>query len=668
MGRRLPLHFVKKDDLVGRLEGDPKDLEKLGKNELVWEAYKQGLITTEERDASFLRRSSTIPCYLYTHVTDSVIRDRIEAYVKAYSMLYTRGTYLANLVVLGIPTPLLPRENIPETTTPIPAILKKDTEVKKCFFPERWINKKSQIDPLIVQALQANHTDLDCLLPESIGLCDTGWDNALNHMASVFLGNLQVMMLTPLKQRLSKNLLERTYEDGSASKEVLKSCLYSLRPSSELSIEAFEWAMKLRAFLGIPNHQYYEQVEHLQELNDRTWTLHLWLQDDSSRLPVSPLSRKYAYLDAKVVKALLPAKTKKEMMKATEEHSGSELQKLLGLTSKCFNKRRKLLRKNLKERYRNQKKEKLAKKWSRLGHSSLSPRAEVDSISTDGVGLRLSLKFFPTSPKEGTESHASICPKDVFKIGSDEGRVNLAATANENGGVHMIKRSAFYKHLRDKETKRWERQQMTGTAWGAALAEMANAGGFKNTDLTTWKATIAATAKNICVLKREQVENKERSLKRMRRFRWKKSFLHQSWKKVLAPGLSQGKEKHIALGIGDAKFACTGKGEKAVPTSALNKALRDLLKMLKIKERVHIRPQNEYKTTKCCHRCGHVMGPTFRPNGNENLRYRLCSHCATETGGKRRNRDVNAAKNMLTLLDREIRGLPRPAHLVCPWQ
>ena len=50
----------------------------------------------------------------------------------------------------------------------------------------------------------------------------------------------------------------------------------------------------------------------------------------------------------------------------------------------------------------------------------------------------------------------------------------------------------------------------------------------------------------------------------------------------------------------------------------------------------------------------------------EVLRYRLCTNCSTI--GKRRNRDVNASKNMLTLLNCSIHGLERPKYLCCPWK
>jgi hypothetical protein len=121
---------------------------------------------------------------------------------------------------------------------------------------------------------------------------------------------------------------------------------------------------------------------------------------------------------------------------------------------------------------------------------------------------------------------------------------------------------------------------MTVTAWGEALAQMSAAGGFKNGNADTWRQTLDVLGNNINVIRAEQLESKERALKRMRRFRWKRSFLDRNWKHVLKPGIDKGRTRHIAVGFGDAKFACTGRGEQAVPTTGLNKAFRRVVKML----------------------------------------------------------------------------------------
>lgn len=68
-----------------------------------------------------------------------------------------------------------------------------------------------------------------------------------------------------------------------------------------------------------------------------------------------------------------------------------------------------------------------------------------------------------------------------------------------------------------------------------------------------------------------------------------------------------------------------------------------------------------------------IMDKLYTQGGDEVLRQRrfaasrLCRNCPSATNGKRRNRDVNASKNMLTLLTCHIAGLSRPEHLVNPF-
>ena len=152
----------------------------------------------------------------------------------------------------------------------------------------------------------------------------------------------------------------------------------------------------------------------------------------------------------------------------------------------------------------------------------------------------------------------------------------------------------------------------------------------------------------------------------MARFRWKKSWLDRRMHEWLQPAYKE--KKHIILGIGDGDFPCTGKGEMAVPTTALQAALKKAIKMLKIERLVKIVKIDEYNTTKCCHSCDSVMNILMTNHGYECSRYRLCTECSTKTYGKMRHRDVNAAKNILKLLELVCLGRARPLNLVCPWK
>lgn len=65
MVRKCDPNLVKKEDLVRQLialnVGSKEELEKRSKNDLVWTAYDLNLLSDVQRDASFVKRQSTIP-------------------------------------------------------------------------------------------------------------------------------------------------------------------------------------------------------------------------------------------------------------------------------------------------------------------------------------------------------------------------------------------------------------------------------------------------------------------------------------------------------------------------------------------------------------------------------------------------------------------------------
>ncbi|KAG2486241.1 hypothetical protein HYH03_015066 [Edaphochlamys debaryana] len=736
MGRRNPEGFVKKDELLARLGQQPgadlKKLKKLGKDELVWAAFDAGLMDVATRDASFTRRMSTIPCYLWTHIEDPELRAAIEQYVICYSQFYSRGTYLANLVALAALPEQLPQNVIdvePAALAPVPDILLDENMAKHCFLPERWLDDGRPIDQQVMAAYAANQGVMEALRAgtdyKSV-MDNRGWDNALNHMGTMFLGNTKVQVLTHLPKRLRRYLEhEHPCHPDTDRHQFVRAALGPLwTPSSALHQDDLDWALRLRAFLEMEAAdatQWLRLYESsvLSDLCRKAWNLHLWLQGRASPdrgfslLPVSALNRKYAYIDARVAEYLLKKgvslAARKRLAAATQGHEGSELARMLGLTRKAFNKRRCKLRAQLRKKYAGEESAKvLHKKWRKIGAGCFPQHGDLKVIETDGVGLRLKLEFpnserrpAPASGSCASGSCASgscasgscasgscasgscaICHGQVLsaplaegasppgkpplEVGIDKGRVRMFAAATSDDTLLFMTRRAYLYAQRDKRSKKWEAERMTGTAWGEALAAMSEAGGFKNRNMATWQATLGVVAQHLTVLREEQLLPKDRALARMRRFRWKKAFLERGVKKLVKPAIEE--KRQVVLGMGDAKFASGGRGEISVPTEGVDAALRKVIRMHGIRELVKQRDIDEYLTTKCCCRCGKetVAAPTKRPDGKGSLRYRLCVNCGAGTAGKRRNRDVNAARNILLLLQAELRGLPRPEYLRRP--
>ena len=721
MGRKNPPHFVNRETLE-QLLGDHAQLKKTGKDELALLALDNGFISNDEFDASVNSRCSTIYSYLWTHVSDAAYREQIEKYVQAYSRLYTRGSWLANLAAIRAleVAPQLPEHfpvaNAPGELLDPPAFLMNENDVKTCFLPERWLLKGHAIHQQVLEAYDQHRDRLDALLPDyGAVMSDCGWDNALNHMGTSYLGNAKTMILSSLSKRIEK-YVKNVYPKHPSTNGVglWLTIRAPLSPSNNVANSDFEWAIHVRNCLGVSLDAWFETPENFSSY---VWTLHLWLQrrlaadpdKQFSLLPVSKLSRKYAYIDHKVANSLLPTRQKRAMLEVTAEHDGSALQKVMGLTRELWHKRRADVRKRIRQRYRMnaEGKEKMRAKWKRIGRGCLPKRASVQCIRTDGVGLRLCLEFKPTekevrarvqsserigkcgeeecrSCNNGCHSshHSQSCAfcqsaAEQHLAGADTGRVRMITCADQDGRVCILGRRGYYRRLRHYSEKRVEdarridRQTGTQTPYGAALNAVSASGGFRNASMDTWIAAMDATVTHVEILVQEQIVDRTRAMFRMRRFRTQKAYFDQRIKQLIRPSMKRPDRwldpnarsrpsRTVTLGIGDGMFPSTGRGEQAVPTTSISTHLKRVLRVHSLVSRVNVRQIVETNTTKCCHRCHAVMETRMTAHGRECLRYRWCTNCA-ESNGKRRNRDVNAAKNILKLLELELAGQPRPA-------
>jgi hypothetical protein len=615
MGRKISSNFIKKDVLIEKLAfheklNDLKELKKNGKNEIVWKAFEANLINKNEMNESLIKRYSTIPCYLYTHITDENFRNIIEEYVLNYSMLWSRGTYIANLVAISlIPLNIL-NPFIHNNDVPVPDFLCDENELKKCFLPERWILKDLEIPKEIKDIVEQHKELLDTFLPDyKKCMCDSGWDNAINHMGTSYLGNINVQILSHLYSKFLSYLKDNILLNIQTNREQYIHMVCSkLFPSTEIHIDDYEFIDKVRKYFNIKPSEFINKKSlFFSKLNNKNWTLHLFLLSQknnkiSSILPYSIIGRKYSYLDIKIANALLPKKLKTQMLQLSSmDTESSELQKLFGLTRTIFNKTRTKQRNKLRKKFKNN--EKLKKKWKKNGRSSLPKDTKIVTISTDGIGLRICLEFIPK--KNYNETSSIFLEKNVVNVGIDTGRVRLITACSSDGNVSMITRKAYYRAQRHKQSQEFEKSKMKDTPWGQAINDLSKSGGFKNKDMTTWINALNILSDNFEIIKSEQLISKTRALMKMRRFRWKKSFFDQKLKTIFKPAWKD--KKLLNIGLGDGDFPCTGKGELSVPTTDLQRSIKRVIKMMNISKMVKIVPIDEYNTTKCCHRCGNIM-------------------------------------------------------------
>jgi hypothetical protein len=235
-----------------------------------------------------------------------------------------------------------------------------------------------------------------------------------------------------------------------------------------------------------------------------------------------------------------------------------------------------------------------------------------------------------------------------------------------------FKRHRYYYEMGYFRNRRWERGRMASRpAVQAALVQLADSGGLHNCDIQKWTAYLDADRFNDAVLHDEYVICKERALWKMRMFRWKRRSLDLAAQRLVNTATKgQATNRPFVFAVGDAGFPSTGRGELPAPTASLSKAFnRALERVSRTGRRVVVFSVDEYRTTMCCCTCG---SPTTAPRVNyrardgsraekASFRLRACTTC--ETTGKLRDRDVQAARNILKIAKTMYYGQPRPPYL-----
>ncbi len=274
--------------------------------------------------------------------------------------------------------------------------------------------------------------------------------------------------------------------------------------------------------------------------------------------------------------------------------------------------------------------------------------------------------------------------------GGDTGRAKLLTCAVTPSACRApdtltLTRRRYYNAMRHHKRLRWESARVRmQPAVKAALAALSATGlhAISGCDsLRGWQARMDAKAEHYQVLLQEYVIDKQRALWKMRMMRWKRACLDQEAARIIRAATGGDKTRNLVIGIGDGGFPCTGPGELPAPTSALTLALRRAKVRRDLQREGEIRRQGtsrctgqtaltviqEDRTTMCCCACGAVtVAPTIRDpkTGRErpSRRLRLCTSC-NNTAGKLRDRDVQAARNILWLTIYKYYGLERPEYL-----
>ena len=771
VGRRPNQLF--KDDLVAKLREAEKaqqysPLSQLGLLDLIAACDHHNLLTEDQLRASLPRDNNTVKCYLYTLLEDGESRELVDAYVQAWSLLCVRGSKLVNMLAMHrlgnerLPDApvqrFLPGAPIPDRVSAFWTVLQDVNVVKQFFLPERWPSSLAPRHALVHQALQLFGPQLACFFPDNWRdlMLPTGWDNAINRMGDQFLVNLGIHVRCHLKTRIRKYLEEvwiHCYRPGTRSEVKAHRLISSIatyggvRPLC-LNQEDFELALFFRRILGAEDRPDAWIPKYPSEVTPDVWRLHVFLVQQgvgSTYLPVSAVTRHYAYVDAKITPFLLKQASRTQEYKhilrshikdvavfkklrrfplmgpftreqqeavdafvesnpAPEPPDLSACDGILGITRDKYRAARKAARKQLRARARKVGRGKRSRRRGN-GFGGWSQDASVTSILTDGVGLsihldtpvaydgpaqyaKLVLKLVALrqgqKKKRSADAQlsASPDPKHLWRErhpdpvfgAEDRGRAKISTLAFTTGApgakpkTLVFTRHQYYYEIRHKQRMQWEADNTRSSGLDPILAQLSASGGIRNASMQRWQAYLAVYNQHSTTLLGEYVARKDRALWRMRLYRWKRSSQDNAANRIVRCGE---RTKPLVLGTGDAKFAATGRGERAVPTTEFDRSLQRAVWAARrpelrkagadgVQRRVATRgvfwmTVTEHKTTvTCCNpECRMVSQPvqfwrwdgqTCSPTPYDSRRLRVCTHCCKE-----RDRDVQAARNILCI-------------------
>ena len=647
--------------------------------DLLIEASNKRLITTEEFNLTVPKQESVVKCYLYSVITNTDYRNKIEEYVLAASQLYTRGSYIANLLALkyfgdiGHGEGLVPKfaSNMGVTKRLFDLMETENSLFKQVFCPERWSkepvrcatdNTKFRSGELrlemIQEILDEHQVLLDNLRPNWKGVMSaSGWDNSINRMYSKYRANIQVSLTNHIPKLLGK-YMDKVELADDRFRHVLKSLIQRpLRPMI-LHNDDFDHIMFLRDLLGCEIDDYMpNKIKYTDKIFDFAIGLKKLGVDQGTYLPVCDLGRKYCYMDMKIASSMFG-------LKATKDKTFAEF---FQLTKADFKARRSKLRRELRKKARRNKvKKKLKARWENLGIGSIKDGTQISSFETDGVGMSIVLKkpvnIFAAPPVPKSE----LPPMDdpVF-IAIDTGRAKAFTAAVSIKGYkkptyQMLTRKKYYFDMKHKIRMRWEQSRQVATQVNQLLSLHP-----KSTDLLGYLEVVRV---NIQAIKEEFLIDKGRALWRMRLYRLKTKSLDKAVQKLY----DAANGRPIVFGIGDANFASSGRGEKSMPTTHLIKVFKKgMNRYIHRNNQVwdnHVRFEiiDEYNTTQKCSRSGEQTTVPMTSQNVRSRRLRFSAYCQEKNERGLRDRDIQAAENMLWCTQAVYYGYERPSYLIRP--
>lgn len=594
-------------------------------------ASGRNLVTEEQVRLTWPTVVRSVKCGIRDVVPLARVRERLDEYVVAWSMLYRRGTLISNLAVdrvLGcVDRPFrrswkceLTDESRTAHAEAVAAFVAASTASKQAFLPERWAAARTPLDARVASVAAEHAGDLAHLLPRDwLGITNgrvTGWDNALNKMSGTFSTNASVDVRFHAIRRAVAHASRNLGVHLDTARRVVSRTRRSWRVWSNVSADAFEEMVHMRCSIAgledVESVSFEECVFEPKVVTPQLLALHRHLLNalDLPRctLPVAGLGRKFAYVDDKIAgfmrleEEVTPAGERrgaKRKRKAGDEppRESSSWRDVVAIDPASFNaarsEARRRKRRRIRRRFGSSKKGRRrgergdrARRRRRAGCGRMPRDAEVRSIQTDGVSVVLAFHV-PVKRPEVVDPEARVPEEDhrtsdagVGFVGIDLGRAKLATAAvlpadgerlHDADGRPAGSRTAV---LARKEylarTFHDQRRRWEESRHRRPSVRDALLE-LSTADPRDFSARMRVEARHASALLGEFVVDKGRACWALRSYAGKRACLDRFAQRIIseaAGSFERGSKRVVVVGVGDGGFGHGGRGEKSVPVQA----------------------------------------------------------------------------------------------------